>query len=166
MSNLKLEFRNLNVVFATVVAAIFIFVDFFVWCAAGSPMYVLRFVSVYVPVLPLWVFGLFDFLSFAVLGFSLGAVLGMSCSAYDVYKYRGAFYFIMGVTLAFVHHILLLVGAKFFVAIFIGVLRCFFISVAIVNFYRVSKISAVLSAVGSVWSFYILIFNLLVFFFV
>ena len=165
MNRLKCEFRDLNVLMATAVAAIFIFVDFSVWCALGSPIYILRFVSCYVPTLPLWVFGLLDFISYALLGFSLGAILSTSCPVYDVHKYRGAFYFAVGVTLAFLHHVFFFSGAGFFAALFIVLLQCLFLSIALINFYRVSKLASIIAALGVLWSFYLFVLNFMTFFF-
>lgn len=165
MNKLKYEFRNLNVLIATAVAAIFIFVDFSVWCATGSPIYVLRFISCYVQTLPLWIFGFLDFISCALLGFSLGAVLSTSCTVYDVHKYRGAFYFILGATLAFLHHFFFFSGARFFAALLVVMLQCLFLSIAVINFYRVSKLVTLIAALGALWSFYLLALNVMTFFF-
>lgn len=164
MNRLKFEFRNLNVFFATLTAGIFIFVNFSVWCAVGSPVYVLRFLSSYLPVLPLWFFGLCDFISCTLLGFSLGAILATPCPVYDVYKYRGAFYFVIGATLMFLHHVFFFCGVRFFAAMLVSILQCLFLSIALINFTRVSKLNFVIAALGVLWSFYLLVFNIITFF--
>lgn len=164
-SKIKYEFGQINIGVATVMAAVFIFVDFGVWCAVGSPVYVLRFVSGSVPVLPLWIFGLFDFISFALLGFALGAVLGNRCAVSEVAKYRGAFYFIIGVTLVCLHHAFFFSHFALFVALLTSVLMCFFLVVAVVNFARVSGLAVFAAAVGLLWSIYILVLNFISFFF-
>ena len=164
MNRLKLEVRSLNAVYATAVSAIMIFIDFCVWCAIGSPAYILKFISSSLKVPPLWLFGLLDLLSFAVLGFSLGAVLGTLCSAYDVPKYRGAFFFVIGVTLAFLHHVIFFGFARFFFSLVVSVLSCAFLAAAVVDFFHVSKLSGVISVIGVLWRFYILILDVMTFF--
>lgn len=166
MNRFKLELRNVNIVCATAVSALFILINFCVWCAVGSPVYILRFVAAQVAVLPLWLFGLLDFVAFAALGFALGAALGVRCSAQEVSKYRGAFYFIMGVTLAFLHHAVFFAGARMFGALLLSALSCAFVGIGTVNFCRVSRVAALLSAVGALWVLYIFVVNLLTFFFV
>ena len=165
-SKIRYELGQINIGIATAVAAIFIFVDFAVWCAVGSPVYVLRFVSESVPVLPLWLFGLLDFISFVLLGFALGAVLGSRCVTNEISKYRGAFYFVIGVTLICLHHAFFFSSVSFFVALLTAVLMCFFLTVAVVNFSRVSKLATLASSLGSLWSGYLLIINFVSFFFV
>lgn len=165
-NKIRYEFGQINIGIATAVAALFIFVDFAVWCAVGSPVYVLRFISGSVPVLPLWLFGLLDFISFALFGFALGAMLGNRCAANEVAKYRGAFYFIIGVTLVCLHHAFFFSNATFFVALLTSVLMCFFVTVAIVNFVRASKPAALAASVGALWSVYLLVLNLVSFFFI
>lgn len=164
-SKIRYELGQINIGVATAVAAIFIFVDFAVWCAVGSPVYVLRFISGRVPVLPLWLFGLLDFLSFALLGFGLGAVLGSRWITNEVAKYRGSFYFIIGVTLICLHHAFFFSSVTFFVALLTAVLMCFFLTVAVCNFSRVSRLAMLTSLLGALWSFYLLIINLVSFFF-
>lgn len=166
MDKLKYEIRNFNIFVATAVALIFILVDFAVWCAVSSPIYTLRFISSSVPTLPLWLFGLFDFISYALKGFSLGAVLTVVCRLYDVYRYRGAFYFVIGVTMAFLHHAFFFSEAKFFTALLIALLQCLFLFIAVINFYKVSKWISVVAALGTVWSVYLLVLNVMTFFFV
>ena len=95
MNRIKYELKNLNIWLATSISIVFIFIDFIVWCVVGSPMYVLHLISCKIAVFPLWIFGLADFLSFAAVGFSLGAVLGDRSPVCEVAKYRGAFYFII-----------------------------------------------------------------------
>lgn len=164
-SKIRYELGQINIGVATTVAAVFIFVDFAVWCAVGSPLYVLHFISTSVPVLPLWLFGLFDFISFALLGVALGAVLGSRCGIYEVAKYRGAFYFIIGVTLVCLHHAFFFSSFTFFVALLTSVLMCFFLAVALVNFLRVSKLATFAAIGGLLWSLYLLVLNFVCFFF-
>ena len=160
MNRLKFELRTLNVFFATAVAAVFILVDFAVWCAIGSPIYVLKFISSSFPSIPVWLFGLLDFLTFALWGFSLGAVLSNDCHSYDVHKYRGAFYFIIGVAMLFAHHVIFFVYVRFFVASIVSLVALAFVTVGILNFYNVSKISFVTAIAGGIWCLYIFLFSL------
>ena len=164
-SKIRCELGQVNIGVATAVAAIFIFVDFAVWCAVGSPVYILRFISGCVPVLPLWLFGLLDFISFALLGCGLGAVLGSRCVANEVAKYRGSFYFVIGVTLICLHHAFFFCSVAFFVALLTAVLMCFFLTVAVVNFSCVSRLAMLASSLGALWSVYLLVINLVSFFF-
>ena len=164
MNRLKFEFRNLNVFLATLTAGIFIFIDFSVWCAIGSPVYVLRFISGYLSTLPLWLFGLCDFISCTLLGFSLGALLASSCSVYDVDKYRGSFYFIIGAALMFLHHVFFFSGARFFISMLVSILECTFFGIALINFAKASKLAFFISLLGVLWRVYLLIFNITTFF--
>ena len=164
-SKIRYELGQINIGVATAMAAIFIFVDFAVWCAVGSPVYLLRFISGFVPVLPLCLFGLFDFISFALLGFALGTALGIRSVASEVAKYRGAFYFIIGVTLLCLHHAFFFSRFAFFVALLTSAIMCFFLVVAVVNFARVSGIAVFAAAIGLLWGIYVLILNFISFFF-
>ena len=164
MNDLKCEIKNLNIIFATAVAVLLLLVDVAVWSAVGSPILILRFISAYVKVVPLWLFGLLDFLSFALLGFALGSILGTTCCVYEVFKYRGAFFFVIGLTLAFVHHITFFSAGMFLVSLLVVIVQCFFLTLSVVNFYKVSVISTVILIVGSVWWLYLLIINLFSFF--
>ena len=163
-SKIRYELGQINMGIATAMATIFIFVDFAVWSAVGSPVYILRFISGRIPVLPLWAFGLLDFVSFALLGFALGTALGSRCVANEVAKYRGAFYFVIGVTLNCLHHVLFFSNAAFFIALLVALLMCFFLTVGVVNFSCVSGLSMLASCLGVLWSFYLMIINLLCFF--
>ena len=164
MNRIKLEIRNSNIVFATVIAVIFILADFAVWCIAGSPVFALRFISVRVPVLPLWIFGLCDFLCFASLGLSIGFALGNKCPSIETEKYRGAFYFSVGVALAVIHHFIFFMAVSLFAALPVIILSCAFLLGAIINFYKVSFLPAALSSVAFLWLFYLFWLNLLAFF--
>ena len=164
MRNLKCEMRKLNIIFATVVAGLLLFINVAVWSAVGSPIFILRFISAYVKALPLWLFGLFDFLSFALLGFALGAILGTQCRTYEVFKYRGAFFFVIGLTLAFVHHVTFFGAGMFLVSLLVIIIQCCFLALSAINFYKVSVISTVVLLVGGIWWLYLLIINLFSFF--
>ena len=164
MNRLKLEIRNSDLIFATVIAALFIFADFAVWCVAGSPMFVLRFISARVPVLPLWILGLCDFLCFALLGFSLGIALGNKCTSRETEKYKGAFYFVISVVLLILHHFLFFMTASFFAALIAIVLACAFLLAATFSFSKVSPLPTVLSIIAFLWLAYLFSLNLLSFF--
>ena len=164
MNRIKLEIRNSNIVFATAIAILFILADFAVWCIAGSPMFALRFISSRVPTLPLWLFGLCDFLCFASLGLSIGFDLGNKCPSRETEKYRGAFYFTVSVALAIIHHFLFFMVVSFFVALPIIILACVFLLSAVLNFFKVSLLPAALSSVSFLWLFYLFLLNLLSFF--
>lgn len=165
MRNLKYEFRRLNIIGVTSVAVSLVFINFIVWCSVGSPIYTLHFVSSRVPALPLWLYGLFDFLSFALFGISLGAVLSEKCQSFEVYKYRGGFYFIIGITLAYLYHAFFFSCHLFFISFLTVILQCFLFGIAAVNFFNVSKISVLSLCLGALWSFYLLFFSVFCFLF-
>ena len=165
MKNLKYELRRLNIVSVMFVAILLLFINIVVWCSVGSPVYTLHFVSSRVPTLPLWLYGLLDFLSFTLLGISLGAALGEKCPASEVDKYRGGFYFVIGVTLAYLHHAFFFSCHLFFISFICAVLQCVFLVVAVVNFYKVSRISTISLILGGIWSSYLLFFSLVCFLF-
>ena len=164
MINLKREIKSLNVVFAAVVAALLLLIDFAVWSAVGSPIYILRFISAYVKVFPLWLFGLLDFLSFSLLGFALGAVLGAGNPSCDVYKYRGAFFFVIGLVLAYLHHVTFFCAGRFFISLIIVIIQCFFGVLAALNFSKVSGVATVVFVLGGIWWIYLLLVNIFSFF--
>ncbi len=159
MNKLEYEIRNTNAGLATVVALACLTLNFSVWCAVKSPVIVLSFLSCKISVLPTWLFGLFDFLSFASLGFSLGAALGTACSASEVSKYRGAFYFVIGITLACAYHLFFFKLSSFLLSFLCAVLQCVCLFVATANFYKVSAISFFASVIGTLWSVYLLFFS-------
>ena len=160
MNKLKYDIYNVSLGFATVVALACIFIRFCVWCAVGNQIIVLNFLSGKIAVLPTFLFGLLDFLAFAFMGFSLGAALSASCTVTEVSKYRGAFYFVIGLTLACVHHLLFFKLISFFAAAIVAVLQFACALMASVNFYRVSSVAFVASVAGDLWLLYILIFTL------
>lgn len=164
MSRIRIEIRNVNLFLAAAMSLIFIIVDFAVWCAIGSPLFVLHFISDRVPVPPLWIFGLCDFLCFALLGLALGALLGNAFPARDVPKYRGAFYFTVGIVFNVVHHFLFFGGGRFLVALPLCLLSCFFLVIAVVDFFKVSSIASISALLGISWVLYLALLNLLTFF--
>ena len=165
MKKLKYELQRINMAAVMFVAILLVFVNVTVWCVVGSPVYTLHFISARVPVLPLWLYGLLDFFSFALLGVSLGTVLGEKCQTFELYKYRGGFYFVIGATLAYLHHAFFFSCHLFFISFLIAVLQCCCFAVAIVNFSKISKISVVSLALGSVWGLYLTLFSLVCFLF-
>lgn len=160
---IKCEIDRVNIFFALALGGVFLLIDFAVWCAVGSPAYMLRFVSGRVSVLPLWVFGLLDFLAFTLFGAALGCALSAKGGC-GVDRYRGAFYFIIGVTLFYLHHIFFFVYGAFLMSFLVAALIFSLLVIAIVNFSRVSSVSSLCAVLGGVWSVYILIFSGLVFF--
>ena len=164
MNKLKYEFRNLNVAAATAISVIFLFVNFSVWCAVGNTAYVFRFISSYVKTMPLWLFGLFDFISSVLLGFALGGGLTEKAPNCQICKYRGAFYFIIGVVCGFLHHGFFFLGARFLAAMLMSLLQCLFLMIAYVNFCRVSTAVSIILAFGFLWRFYLFVLSILTFF--
>lgn len=160
---IKYELERVNVFFTLALGGAFLLIDFAVWCAVGSPVYVLRFISGRVSVLPLWLFGLLDITAFTFLGCSLGGALTAKGSC-GVDRYRGAFYFIIGVTLFYLHHIFFFVYCAFLVSFFMSAFIFFLLVVAVINFFRVSRVASLSAVLGGLWSLYILIFSMLVFF--
>ena len=160
---IRCELERLNLLPMLLLGGVFLLIDFAVWCASSSPLYVLHLASDKMAVLPTWLFGLLDLLSFTLYGLALGAVLGSKCGC-EVERYRGAFYFIIAVTLAYLHHIILFSYLSFFVAMLISAIVVFFIFVATANFFRVSKAGAILAVLGGLWSVYIFLFSILLFF--
>ena len=160
---IRCEIEKINLVFVAILAFLFLAVDFAVWCVSASPLYLLRTVVDKLPVLPLWLFGLFDLLAFTLFGAALGTALSNKQRC-EVEKYRGAFYFIIGVVLAYLHHVILFSFLGFFLSALISMAVCFFILIASVNFARVSKVAMLFSALGGAWSIYIFLFSIFVFF--
>ena len=160
---IRCELEKINVVFVTALAFLFLAVDFTVWCLSASPIYLLRTVADKLPVLPLWLFGLFDLLAFTLFGAALGAALSNK-QRFEVEKYRGAFYFIIGVVLAYLHHVILFSYLCFFLSALVSGTVCFFIFIASINFARVSKATMFFSVLGEIWSIYVFLFSLFVFF--
>ena len=164
MNKLKYEFRNLNVAAATVISVIFLFVNFSVWCAVENTAYVFHFISSCVKTLPLWLFGLFDFISSVLLGFALGGALAETAPISHIYKYKGAFYFVIGVVCGFLHHGFFFLGARFLSAMLVSFLQCVFLAIAYVNFCRVSSVVSIILALGFLWRVYLFVFSTITFF--
>ena len=165
MKNFKYELQRLNMASVMFAAILLLFVNVAVWCVVGSPVYTLHFISARVPVLPLWLYGLLDFFSFALLGVSLGGVLGEKCQPLELYKYRGGFYFVIGVTLAYLHHAFFFSCHLFFISFLLAVLQCCCFVIAIANFCEISNVSMISLALGSMWSLYLMLFSLVCFLF-
>ena len=162
--NLKYEFYCINTLLATIIGIFFLLVNFSVWCAVGSPMFTIRFLSSGLPMLPLWLYGLFDFLSFGALGFSLGADLFSRCSVNEVARYRGAFFFVLSLVLSFLHHLFFFTMTSFFVSFLIGVISVALLVLAIIDFSHVSRIAFVFAIIGTLWKLYVCLLSIAAFF--
>ncbi len=149
---------------AAIVGILFLVINFSVWCSVGSPLFVIRLLSSKLFTLPLWLYGLFDFLSFGILGFSLGADLGAYHSVNDIARYRGAFFFVLGTVLAFLHHLFFFTMTSFFMAFVLSVIGITFFVLAIIDFRQVSRIAFVLAIVGSLWRAYLCFLSVAAFF--
>lgn len=162
----KYELYCINSALAVIVGILLVVVNFSVWCAVGSPIFVIRFLSSKLFTFPLWLYGLFDFLSFGLLGFSLGADLGVSCRVNDVARYRGAFFFILGIVISYLHHLFFFSMSSFFMAFLLGIIAVTFLIFAITDLRQVSKIAFFIAIIGSVWRLYVCIFSIAAFFLV
>ena len=145
---------------AVLIAVLFLLTGFSVWCALGSPLWVLRLIGNRTPAPPLWIFGLLEFLAFTALGFSLGVAFGSRCFSTEVAKYKGGFYHIVGATLVFLHRLFFFKGISFFVASLTLLAGIVCLVTALLNFAKVSKISAVILALPSLWNLYLLALTL------
>ena len=156
----KYELYCINPALAVAVGILLVVVNFSIWCAVGSPIFVIRYLSSKIFTFPLWLYGLFDFLSFGMLGFSLGADLLGVCRVNEVARYRGAFFFILGIVFSYLHHLFFFPMSSFFMALILGIIAVAFLIFAIMDLRRVSKIASLFAMIGSLWRLYVCIFSI------
>lgn len=130
----------------------------------GSPRRLLWWISARIPVIPSWLLLLLLLLHFVVCGFSIGMALGCNCRGKDVFRYRGAFFFAVGLPLFYLWYAFLF-GAHVFLLAVLSCLvatACFIISA--INFCRVCR-TAAMGLWGTVlMGCYLTVFSILCFF--
>lgn len=161
MNRLKFDTNNINFGLALTLAIACFLIKFSVWCSVGNHAVVLNFLSVKFSVLPMWLFALFDFLSFSILGFSLGADLSVNCASKEVSKYRGAFYFVIALTLICLSHLFLFKSLAFFLSLLMTIFALVCLFAAILDFYYVSSIAFLSVIIGALWNVYLVVFSAL-----
>ena len=169
MSSFRLRCRNeLRAIHrgAAIGTAIFLVaVWLIVLFMVGSPRILLRFAAGHIVVLPSWIFLTLTVAFYAVLGFSLGAVLFKRRCVNETAKYRGAFFFSIAITVSYLWYALVF-GARFFLpALLLAAIFTLGFVIAAFNFRRVLRLASYGMWLAAIWGAYLFLLSLLFFFF-
>jgi hypothetical protein len=149
-------FRNCRINTAGVIvgASILVVVWIIVCLAVGVPISVFHYFRGNTPLPARWLYLLSDLISHAALGAAVGSVLCDRRYAFEAQKYRGAFYFALAIVLGYLFHAFFFGIGFFLVAFVLTAMELFGLVIAMMNFYHVNKLCALLTLVGCAWACY------------
>ncbi len=148
------EVYRINAVGVIVLASTLAAIQLLLWCVVGAPIGIFYLLRGALPLLPRWLYMLLDLLIHACLGASLGMVLWDRRYVYEVQKYRGAFYFLLAIVAGYLYYAFFFGISFFLVSFVLAAMECFGLLVAMLNFMRVNRLSAVFLFAGCLWAFY------------
>lgn len=155
---------HINAVGMIVGASLLALIQIILWCTIGAPIGMFYHLRGLLPLLPRWLYMLLDLLVHACLGASLGAVLCDRRYFCEIQKYRGAFYFLLAIIAGYLYYGFFFGIGFFLVSFVLAAMELFALLIATLNFFRVIKISALFSVIGSLWAIYRLFLSFVSFF--
>lgn len=135
-------------------ASIFVLIQVLLFFVVGLPVGSFHYFRGFLPLLPRWMYVLLGLLTRAILGAALGAVLCDRRYACEIQKYRGAFYFLLATIAGYLCYVFFFGVGFFLVSFVLAAMELFGLLIAMLNFSRVIKLSAVFSALGCLWAIY------------
>lgn len=109
-----------------------------VLCSVGAPVVVRHYFAEYLP--PLWIYGVLGLLDMLLCGYAIGFVLGAGRgSRLGEGRYRGAFYFVVGVVLGYVRHLLMFGKLMLIPALIAGIASVFCLFICAIEFFRAGR---------------------------
>jgi len=148
------ELYRMNATGAIVLASTLAGIQVLLWCVVGAPVGIFYLLRGALPLLPRWLYMLLDLLIHACLGASLGMVLFDRRYTCEIQKYRGAFYFLLAIVVGYLYYTFFFGIGFFLVSFVLAAMEFFGILVAMLNFARVNRLSALFLFVGGLWAFY------------
>lgn len=145
---------EINFAGAIVGIAVLVAIQILLWFVIGVPMGLFHCLRGMISLLPRWLYLLFDLAVHALLGVAIGAALCERRHHCEVQKYRGAFYFLLAILFGYLYYAFFFGVGFFLVAFVLSAMELLALLIAMLNFSRVVKISAVLSGLGCLWAFY------------
>ena len=130
----------------------------------GSPRLFLWMIASRVAVCPSWLLMLLLSVLFLISGFSIGLVLGNRGRGMDAFKYRGAFFFVIGVTLCYLWYALFFEARLLLIASLLALIGIVCFAVSAVNFRCVFRLASVGMWISFVIGCYLSFFSFLCFF--
>ena len=155
---------HINAVGMIVGASICMLIQVILWCTVGAPIGMFYHLRGSIPLLPRWLYMLLDLLIHGCLGASLGMVLCDRRYYCEIQKYRGAFYFLLAIVAGYLYYGFYFGIGFFLVSFVLAVMETFALVIAMLNFFHVLKISALLSGIGCLWALYRLFLSFFSFF--
>ena len=131
----------------------------------GTPRGLLFAASHRVQALPSWLFLLVCLFFYFACGLSLGCVLFQKGGAWEVPKYRGAFFFCIGIAASYLWYAVTFGARFFFLALLLSAFSTVFLALSALNFRRAFCASFWGMAVSVLWQIYLTVFTVLLFFF-
>ena len=163
---LRQELRRFNRTGLLVGAAILSVVKIFLWFMVGVPFGIFHYLRSMLPLLPRWIYMLFDLGVHAILGATIGMVLCDKRYFCETQKYRGAFYFVLAIVFGYLHYVFFFGIGYFLVCVVLALLELICLTIAMLNFFHVTKLSSLFSFFGLLWGIYRFFLSLFSFFIV
>ena len=148
------------IVGASVLVAVWIVVCLVV----GVPLSVFHYFRGNTLLLPRWLYLLADLLSHAVLGAAIGIALCHRRWAFEVQKYRGAFYFVLAIVFGYLFHAFFFGVGFFLVAFVLTAMELLGLVIAMFHFYHFNRLCAFLTFWGCAWACYRMLLSFFCFF--
>ena len=146
--------REINRAGVLVGAFVLVVIQIILWCVIGVPIGAFHFLKGTVPLLPRWLYMLFELTVHGLLGAALGAALCERRYPCEPQKYRGAFYFLLAILFGYLYYAFFFGVGFFLVSFVLAVMELFALAIVVLNFLHVVKLSALFSAVGCLWALY------------
>ncbi len=124
------------------------------WCVVGIPIGLFHYLRGTVPLLPRWMYMLFELVAHALLGAAIGAALCERRYHCEAQKYRGAFYFLLAILFGYLYYAFFFGIGFFLVAFVLAVMEMLALLIAVLNFSHVMRLSALFSGIGCLWALY------------
>ena len=146
--------REINRAGVVVGASVLVAIQIILWCIVGIPIGMFHFLRGTIPLFPRWLYMLSELAVHILLGSAIGAVLCERRYPCEVQKYRGAFYFLLAIVFGYLYYAFFFGISFFLVAFVLAVLELLALTIAMLNFLHVVKLSAFFSALGCFWVLY------------
>ena len=135
-------------------ASVVVIVWMAVCFAVGVPLSVFHYFRGHTPLMARWLYLLADLCSHAVLGAAIGIALCNRRYAFELQKYRGAFYFVLAIVFGYLFNAFFFGMGFFLVAFVLAAMEVFGLVVAMLNFCRFNRFCSFLIFCGCIWGLY------------
>ena len=156
--------RQIHTAGMIVGASVLVLVWLIICLGVGVPLSAFYHLRGITPLLPRWLYLLSDLLSRAALGAAIGIVLCQRRYAFEIQKYRGAFYFVLAVVFGYLFHAFFFGFGFFLVAFVLTAMEVFCLTVALLNFRYLNLLSSFLIFLVCIWGIYRMLLSFFCFF--